>query len=207
MYGVWETFSCVGFLRKDILHLFTISKIPRSFVRIFHAYKKYFNLSTNREFATIPDHVWCSTGGVVTGSSSLAGYKSNSKKFCTETNHLKSLRRSNLKRLIFAHLNINSIRNKFELLAKDPASNVDLLMISETKIDNSFPKGQFLIKGFCEPFRIDRNIFGREILFYVREDIPVKLLSVEPLPAECLFVEINLRKKMVSSLLIQPSQR
>ena len=68
-------------------------------------------------------------------------------------------------------------------------------MILETKIDNSFPKGQFLIKGFCEPFRIDRNIHGGGILFYVREDIPVKLLSVEPLPTECLFVEINLRKR------------
>ena len=73
--------------------------------------------------------------------------------------------------------------------------NVDLLMISETKIDSSFPKGQFLIKGFCEPFRIDRNIHEGGILFYVREDIPVKLLSVEPLPTECFFVEINLRKR------------
>ena len=97
--------------------------------------------------------------------------------------------------LIFSHLNISSIINKFEFLGKDLASNVDLLMILETKIENSFPKGQFLIKGFCEPFRIDRKIHGGGILFYVREDIPVKLLSVEPLPAECLFVEINLRKR------------
>ena len=133
--------------------------------------------------------------GQVTGSSNLAGYKSNSKNFWTETNHLKSLRKSNLNRLIFAHLNINSIRNKFEFLAKDLASSVDLLMISETKIDNSFPKGQFLIKCFCEPFRIDRNIHEGGILLYVREDIPVKLLSVEPLPTECFFVEINLRKR------------
>ena len=78
---------------------------------------------------------------------------------------------------------------------KDLASNVDLLMISETKIDNSFPKRQFLVKGFCEPFRIDRNIHGGGILFYVREDIPVKLLSVEPLPTECFFVETNLQKR------------
>ena len=56
---------------------------------------------------------------------------------------------------------MNSIRNRLEFLAKDLASNVDLLMISETKIDNSFPKGQFLSKGFCEPFRIDKNIHGR----------------------------------------------
>ena len=119
---------------------------------------------------------YVSTDGEVTSSSNLARYKSNSKKNCTETNHSKSLCKSNLKRVIFAHLNINSIRNKFEFLAKDLASNVDLLMISETKIDNSFPKGQFLVKGFCEPFRIDRNIHGGGILFYIREDIPVKLL-------------------------------
>ena len=68
-------------------------------------------------------------------------------------------------------------------------------MISETKIDNSFPKGQLLITGFCELFRIGRNIYGGGILLYIREDIPVKLLSVEPSPAECLFVEINLRKR------------
>ena len=77
---------------------------------------------------------------------------------------------------------------------KDLASNVDLLMISETKTGNSFPRGQFLIKGFCEPFRIDRNIDRGGILFYIRQDIPVKVLSVEPLPTERFFVEINLRK-------------
>ena len=40
-----------------------------------------------------------------------------------------------------------------------------------------------------------RNIHGIGILFYVREDIPVKRLSVESLPTECFFVEINLRKR------------
>ena len=45
-------------------------------------------------------------------------------------------------------------------------------MLSDTKIDDSFPKGQFLIKGFGDPFRIDRNVDGERILFYVREDLP-----------------------------------
>ena len=58
-------------------------------------------------------------------------------------------------------------------------------MISETKIDGSFPKGQFQIKGFSDPFRVDRNTHGGGILFYASEDIPVKLLSVENLPTEC----------------------
>ena len=97
-----------------------------------------------------------STDAEVTVSSNLAENKSNSKTFCTETNHTKSLRSSRV-----LH---------FEFLAKYLASNVDLLMISEKKIDN-------------------RNSV------YVREDIPVELLSVEPFPAEFLFVEINLREK------------
>ena len=68
-------------------------------------------------------------------------------------------------------------------------------MISETKVDGSFPKGQFQIKGFSDPFRVDRNTHGGGILFYAREDIPVKILSVENLPTECFFIEINLRKR------------
>ena len=87
------------------------------------------------------------------------------------------------------------IRNKFESVVKDITSNADLRKLSETKIDNNFPKGQFLMKGFGDPFRMDRNVNGGGILCYVREDIPVKLLSVETLPTESFFVEINLRKK------------
>ena len=68
-------------------------------------------------------------------------------------------------------------------------------MISKTKIDGSFPKGQFQIKSFSDPFRVDRNTHCGGILFYAREDIPVKLLSVENLPTECFFTEINLRKR------------
>ena len=68
-------------------------------------------------------------------------------------------------------------------------------MLSETKIYDSFLKGQFQIKGFGDPFRKDRNVNCGGILFYVREDIPAKLLSVGTLPAEYFYVEINLRKK------------
>ena len=93
------------------------------------------------------------------------------------------------------HLIINSIRKKFESVVKDISCNVDLLMLSETKIDDTFPKGHFLIKGFGDSFRIDRNVNRGGILFYVREDIPVKLLSVETLPTGSFYIEINLREK------------
>ena len=58
----------------------------------------------------------------------------------------------NLNELVVTHLNINLIRNKFEALLKNVSGEVNLLMISETKIDESFPKRQFLIKGFSDPF-------------------------------------------------------
>ena len=62
----------------------------------------------------------------------------------SETNHLKYIRRSNLNKLIFAHLNINSVRNKFESVMEDISCNVDLLMISETRTDDNSRKSQFL---------------------------------------------------------------
>ena len=97
--------------------------------------------------------------------------------------------------MIFAHLNINSIRNKFEELISQVKGTVDVLMISETKIDDSFPIANFLMDGFSQPYRIDRNSSGGGIMLYVREDIPSNLLKVEPLPIEGFYVELKLRSE------------
>ena len=101
-----------------------------------------------------------------------------------------------MKKLIIAHLNINSLRNKFEFLVDQIKGKVDLLMVSETKLDESFPQGQFKISGFSRPFRLDRNsiVIGR-IMLFVREDIPAKLIFTEVSPIEGFYVEINLRKQ------------
>ena len=68
-------------------------------------------------------------------------------------------------------------------------------MVSETKLDDSFPEGQFLIDGFHSPFRFDCNKHGGGIMLYVREDIPTKLLSHDFPFTESFFVETNLYKK------------
>ena len=65
-------------------------------------------------------------------------------------------------------------------------------MIAETKIDDNFPIANFLIDGFSQPYRIDRNSSGGGIMLYVREDIPSNLLKVEPLPMEGFYVELKL---------------
>ena len=71
--------------------------------------------------------------------------------------------------------------------------NVDVLGISETKLDDSFPAGQFKIPGFASPFRLDRN--GGGIIVFVREDILVKYLSSEDKPIKAFFFELNFRKR------------
>ena len=62
----------------------------------------------------------------------------------------------NVNRIIFAYININSIRNKFHLLTDNISDKIDILMISETKLDNSFPKSEFMLPGYTEPYRIER---------------------------------------------------
>ena len=108
---------------------------------------------------------------------------------------LQTIRKDNLNKLIFAHLNINSIRNKFDSLADIIKDNIDILMISETKVDDSFPDGQFFLDGFGTPFRLDRNRNGGGIMLFIRNDIPAKVVSTDDRPIESFYVELNFRKK------------
>ena len=74
--------------------------------------------------------------------------------------------------------------------------NIDILVVSETKLDPTFPACQFNIPGYSLPYRRDRNRNGGGVMIFVREDISSKLLIKHSLPddIEVLFVEINLRK-------------
>ena len=92
------------------------------------------------------------------------------------------------------HININSIRNKFHHLIDVTKGNVDALMISETKLDESFPSMQFSIAGY-KIFRSDRDAKGSGILMYVRDDIPCKLIPMRNSTIESFFIEWKLRKK------------
>ena len=85
-------------------------------------------------------------------------------------------------------------------------NNIDILMIPETKLDPSFPNGQFHIHGFSERYWFDRNGNGGGILLYISEDIPSKLILTK-MTIERFFVEINLRKKVGPLLHIEPQKR
>ena len=106
---------------------------------------------------------------------------------------LKALRSDNSNKLIFAHININFMRNKFESLSTQVKGNIDVLMVFETKIDDSFPVGNFVIDGFSTHYRLDRDSNGGGIMLYVREDIPSNLLATdEKNRIESFYVELNL---------------
>ena len=102
---------------------------------------------------------------------------------------LKDIRISNMNKLIFGHLNINSLRNKFDLFSEQVKGSIDILTVS--KLGDGFPEAQFLIEGLHSPLGFDRNINGGGIMLYVLEDIPTKLLSHDFPGVESFFVEIN----------------
>ena len=103
-----------------------------------------------------------------------------------------------------AQLNINSIRNKFQYLEKEICADLDILLISKTKLDYSFPSAQLLLDGFSKPYRLDRCSSGGGILFYIRDDIPSRLLSNSN-ATESILAEINFRKKEMVNLCILQS--
>ena len=109
---------------------------------------------------------------------------------------LKSIRVANVNRLIIGQLNINSLRNKFEALKLIVRGNLDILIITESKLDETFPVNQFVIDGFSPSFRADHNKNSGGVIIYVREDIPSRELKTHPPTTnfEGIFFEINLKK-------------
>ena len=65
-----------------------------------------------------------------------------------------------LNKLIIGHLNINSIRYKCECRCNFIDNNIDILLISETKLNDTFPNGQFIMNGFHPLLRKDRTDKG-----------------------------------------------
>ena len=108
---------------------------------------------------------------------------------------LKDIRKSNVNKLVFGQLNINSLRNKFDMLSELIQNFVDVFMISETKLDESFHEGQFFTDGYHTPFRYDLNGNGGGILLYVREDIPAKVIQCDFPTSESFLLKLIFVRK------------
>ena len=73
---------------------------------------------------------------------------------------LKSIKNKSNNRLVIGSIHINRIHKKFDSLVSMIKGVINILIITETKIDNSFPTQQYLIDDYASPFRLDRNKKG-----------------------------------------------
>ena len=65
---------------------------------------------------------------------------------------LKKLTLSKVNNIIVGNLNINSL-----LRSSSITKNINILVLTETKLDETFPPSRFLIDEFSKPFRLDRK--------------------------------------------------
>ena len=98
---------------------------------------------------------------------------------------------------LITYLNINSLRNKVidlgEILKDLP---LDYIVISETKLDESFPNSQFKLNGYEVRARRDRHKHGSGLIEFVRQGFICKRLKkYEPNCSECICSELTISKK------------
>ena len=79
---------------------------------------------------------------------------------------LKEFRLRTANGIVCAQLNINSIRNKYDQLKSMIMRNMDTLILTETKLNNTFPQAEFFIDGYSKPYRFDRpgNVNGGGVM-------------------------------------------
>ena len=82
--------------------------------------------------------------------------------------------------MIIGTLNINSLSSKFDILKILISGIFDILIITETKLDDTI--SQFHVDGYSMLFRLDRNRNGGRVIISVREDIPSKVLRKHLFP-------------------------
>ena len=117
---------------------------------------------------------------------------------------LYNLIKCNPKNIISSCINVNSIRNKLDDLKLLLGKSLDIICISETKLDETFPTAQFAIEGFSKPYRLDITSNSGGLLFYVKANLPSKLIRFYNFPndIQCIPIELNISTKKYTLLSI-----
>ena len=111
---------------------------------------------------------------------------------------LNSLSKEHQTNLITGYLNTNSLRNKINDLRKIcRKTQMQVLCIVETKLDESFPNAQFHIEGYQYPaLRKDRNRNGGGKIVSITEGLIAKrILEYENINIETICIEITIAKR------------
>ena len=122
-------------------------------------------------------HIVTNDGVANGGFNAKLSKEMNNDEFLDPLSTVKNLWLSNVNRVVIGNLNISSLPNKFNQLKEIVIKYVDILGLTERKLDDYFPNSQFLVDGFSEPFSMDRNKSVGGVIIYVRNNIPSKLLT------------------------------
>ena len=94
---------------------------------------------------------------------------------------LYNLRAFYSKNIILSYINVNSIINKLDDLKLLLGKSLDIICISETKLDETILTVQFAIECFSKPYRLYVTSNNEGLLFYVKANLPSKLIRFYPL--------------------------
>ena len=106
---------------------------------------------------------------------------------------IKNLRLRNVNKVIIGNLNSNSLSNK---LRETVLKYDGVLVVTETRLDDTFLLSQFLVTGFSVPYRLDQNRNGSGLMIFIRDDIPSRVLTKHVFQddIEGFLIELNFRK-------------
>ena len=113
---------------------------------------------------------------------------------------------ANLASMKIAHVNINGLRNKVDLLNAELAE-YDIICVSETKLNNLVETSKLEIDGFYEPIRRDRQFNnGGGLLVYIKNNIHFKRrLDIEHQYIENIWIQVcTLNKQFLLGLFYRP---
>ena len=85
----------------------------------------------------------------------------------------------NINEVILSKLKLNCLWNKFGPAQYRNDRNVDVLLISETKIDSSFTSTHIQFECYETTCRLGKNSNGAGIQLYIRVNIPLMLLTFD----------------------------
>ena len=162
---------------------------------ISHAYPVYVYKTGEHYDAIIPKSI-----AIDASSSEKVTLASKKETSADHMDAMVNFRNQNPQNLITGQFNINGLRNNFFEVHDILIQNLmDLLFLSETKLDGSFPNAQFRVPGF-KHYRADRKWNGGGIAAYIRNDLPHRrrpdLESLVIPPVELIAIEVLIRKEV-----------
>ena len=106
------------------------------------------------------------------------------------------------KNITLSYINFNSIRNKLDDLKLLLGKSLDIICISKSKLDETFPAARFAIEGFSKPYQLNDTLTSRGLLFYVKVNFANFRFYDIPNEIQCIPIELNISTKKYALLSI-----